>query len=243
MKCAVLGDIHGNLRAFEAVLTDAKASGIDSIIFLGDLVFMGLDPQPCFDLLMEQKPFVVIKGNTDGNLEKISELTGKSYSDERMIKLIKYADIRMQAQAKKQLASFPTSKRVELEGFSLLCCHGTPYSNDEGLYQNQPFSPSLAKQLADEQVDIVLSAHTHIPADFQRDGIRFINPGAVGYSFDGDVRASYALLGLSDGTVNCKIRRVEYDVKRYLMEVEHATEGFRLLERLQYTLTYGRPKS
>jgi len=45
MKCAVLSDIHGNLRAFEAVLADAKASGADYVIFLGDLVFMGLDPQ------------------------------------------------------------------------------------------------------------------------------------------------------------------------------------------------------
>lgn len=242
MKCAVLSDIHGNLRAFEAVLSDAKACGADSYIFLGDLVFMGLDPQPCFDLLMEQKLLVTIKGNTDGNLEKIHLMSGDTNTDEHMLKLIKYADIRMKPQAKKALAAFPSSKRLELEGFSLLCCHGTPYNETEGIYQNQPLSPSLAKQLSDEKVDIVLHAHTHISADFTRNGIRFVNPGAVGYSFDGDVRASYALLTLSDGLCTAKIRRVEYDVKRYLMEVEHALQGFRLLERLQYALLHGRQK-
>ncbi len=242
MKCAVLSDIHGNLRAFEAVLADAKASGADNVIFLGDLVFMGLDPQMCFDLLMEQKPIVAIKGNTDLNLEKISELNGKSPADEDMLKLVKYADIRMNTQAKKQLAAFPTTKRMELEGLSFLCCHGTPYSMNEGLYQNIPFAPALEKQLSDEQVDIVLHAHTHIPADFKRNGIRFINPGAVGYSLDGDVRASYALLSLREGVATCKICRVEYDIKRYQMEVEHAMEGFKLLHKLQYALTYGKPK-
>lgn len=243
LKCAVLSDIHGNIRAFEAVLADAKASGADSVIFLGDLVFMGLDPQLCFDLLMEQKPLVTIKGNTDGNLEMIKLKTANALYDEPMVKLVKYADIRMNTQAKKKLADFLPTKHIDIEGLSLLCCHGTPYSDTEGLCQNQPFSPSLAKQLAAENVDIVLSAHTHIPADFQRDGIRYINPGAVGYSLDGDVRASYALLSISEGVATCKIRRVEYDIKRYLKEVEHASEGFKLLDRLVYALTYGRPKT
>lgn len=243
MKCAVLSDIHGNLRAFEAVLADAKASGADSVIFLGDLVFMGLDPQLCYDLLMEQKPIVAIKGNTDEYLEHIAELKGTSSKDEQLLKLIKYAHIRMHEQAEKHLATLPTVKRMELQGISVLCCHGTPYSVDEGIYQNQPFSPAFAKQLSDEKVELVLSGHTHIHADFVRNGIRFINPGAVGYSFDGDIRASYALLSLSDGSVQCKIRRVEYDIKRYQMEVEHAMEGFKLLDRLQYALTYGKPKN
>ncbi len=243
MKCAVVSDIHGNLRAFEAVLADAKACGADTFIFLGDLVFMGLDPQLCFDLLMEQPNMVVLKGNTDLFLEKIQSLHGQTNADEQMIKLIRYADIRMQAEAKEKLASWPTMKRIEYEGISLLCCHGSPYVVDEGLYENQPFSPALEKHLAEESVDIVVSGHTHIHADFVRNGIRFINPGAVGYSLDGDVRASYALLTVNDGNVYCKFRRVEYDIKRYLMEVEHAMEGFKLLDRLHHALIYGKHKS
>ena len=72
MRLAVLGDIHGNIRAFEAVLNDAKASKADQVIFLGDLVVMGLDPQLCFDLLMEQNPLVMIKGNTDVYRSRLS---------------------------------------------------------------------------------------------------------------------------------------------------------------------------
>lgn len=243
MKIAVLGDIHGNIRALEAVLKDSKTLGAQHTIFLGDLVFMGLDPQLCFDLLMQQKPLVCIKGNTDRNLEEISTFEIKSEHDEMMLKHIKYTDLRMLPKSKKQLASFLEIKRLELEEVSLLCCHGTPYSDKQGLFKTEPFSPSLSKKLSEEHVDVILSAHTHVPADFVRDGIRFINPGAVGYSFDGDVRASYALLTIEGSTIRCAHRRIEYDIDRYKMEVEHATEGFPLFKLLLSALENGKQLS
>nr|WP_321299169.1 metallophosphoesterase family protein [uncultured Sphaerochaeta sp.] len=241
MKLAVIGDIHGNVRALEAVLTDVKACGVNQILFLGDLVFMGLDPQLCFDLLMEQKPAVLVKGNTDANLEKISSYIANTPFEKHMLKLMKYTSIRMHETSKKTIAEFAPTKRLELEQHSILCCHGTPFSDTEGILANEPFSPAMAKMVSEEKLDIVFSGHTHIPADFMRDGVRFINPGAVGYSFDGDVRASYALVTLEDGSIRCQHRRLEYDVKRYAMEVEHAMEGFVLFERLLYALQNGKP--
>lgn len=243
MKYAVLADIHGNLRALEAVLTDAKASGAQGILFLGDLIFMGLDPQLCYDLLMEEKPLVTIKGNTDVHLERLRQVSEIAQWDAQMLKLVKYADIRMNQQTKQRIAAFASVKRFDHDGLSIICCHGTPYSDIEGIYQGQPFSPALDKALSEEKVDLVLSAHTHVPADFTRNGIRFINPGAVGYSLDGDVRASYALVNIEEGMISCKIRRVEYDRERYIKEVEHAMSGFKLLERLLDPLLFGKAKT
>ena len=37
MKLAILSDVHGNLEAFEAVLADAEARGVDKVVCLGDL--------------------------------------------------------------------------------------------------------------------------------------------------------------------------------------------------------------
>jgi len=240
MRLAVLSDIHGNIRALEAVLTDAKASKADQIVFLGDLVVLGLDPQLCFDLLMEQNPLVVLKGNTDTYLENIKAFPVKNEKDQQILKLLKYTSIRMHQQSKEVLAALPSVERHEIENVSVLFCHGTPYDDSEGIYSNQPFSPQLSKQLAEENVDLIFSAHTHIPADFVRDGIRFINPGAVGYSYDGDIHASYALVEIEDSNIRCVHRRIEYDVKRYAMEVEHALEGFPLFDKLLYPLENGR---
>ena len=186
MRVAVLGDIHGNLRALEAVLSDVKTSDVDQLIFLGDLVYNGLDPQLCFDLLMETKPLVCIKGNSDEYLEQIATFTVKDKDDAQLLKLYKYTAIRLQDEAKAAVAAFKDSAHLDLEGISFLACHGSPLPNTEALTERKPFAPLLSKQLAAEKVDVVLSAYTHVPADFSREGIRFINPGAVGYSFDGD---------------------------------------------------------
>ncbi len=240
MRLAVLSDIHGNIRALEAVLADAKASKADQFVFLGDLVVMGLDPQLCFDLLMEQKPIVLIKGNTDSYLENIKAFPVKNPHDAQILKLLKYTSIRMHKKAKEQLSNLPSVDRHEIEEVSILSCHGTPYDDTEGIAKDKPFSPALSKKLAEEKVELILHAHTHTPSDFHRDGIRFINPGAVGYSFDGDVRASYALVDVENGQIRCTHRRVDYDINRYIMEVEHALEGFPLFDRLLYALEHGR---
>jgi diadenosine tetraphosphatase ApaH/serine/threonine PP2A family protein phosphatase len=50
-KIALLSDIHANLPAFEAVLSDVRASGAEQIVFLGDLVGYGASPAECVALV------------------------------------------------------------------------------------------------------------------------------------------------------------------------------------------------
>jgi putative phosphoesterase len=240
MRVAVLGDIHGNLRAMEAVLADARTNDVEQFIFLGDLVYNGLDPQHCYDALMAVKPMVCIKGNSDGYLEDIPTFTVNNENDKQLLKFYKYTSIRMLEDAKASVAEFLPVKRFDLEGVTFLACHGSPYSDTEGLYATEPFDPVLAKKLANEKVDVVLCAHTHVPADFNRNGIRFINPGAVGFSLDGDTRASWALLTIEKGVMTVKIKRVEYDINRYKAEVEHAIQSFPLFSGLLHALENGR---
>ena len=45
MKVAVLGDIHGNLPALEAVLAHARGQGVDAIWNIGDFVGYGAFPE------------------------------------------------------------------------------------------------------------------------------------------------------------------------------------------------------
>lgn len=240
MKLAILADIHGNLRALEAVLTDASQAGAEDIVFLGDLVYNGLDPQMCFDLLMKYKPIVTIKGNTDAYLEEIPTFVVRNEEDERLLKHYKYTSIRMSKKARETIASFDSTKRFEIEGVSVLACHGTPSSYSDGLFEDNADIGALAKEMKSDGISLVLSAHTHIPSDFTKDGVRFINPGAIGFSLDGDSRPSYAIVELADGKIRAQFKRVEYDSKRYIQEVEHALEGFPLFEFLRYTLEKGK---
>ena len=51
MMVAILSDIHANLAALKAVLTDAEQHGVSEAWFLGDLVVYGPDPLECIGLL------------------------------------------------------------------------------------------------------------------------------------------------------------------------------------------------
>lgn len=48
-KTAILTDIHANLPALEAVLREVDASGVDGIVFGGDLVGYGAFPADCVE--------------------------------------------------------------------------------------------------------------------------------------------------------------------------------------------------
>ena len=65
MRYAILGDIHSNLAAFEAVISDADGrGGFDKIWCLGDVVGYGPDPHECIERL-RQFEHVCVAGNHD----------------------------------------------------------------------------------------------------------------------------------------------------------------------------------
>lgn len=51
MKIAVFSDIHGNYQALLSIIKDIKKNNIDEIIYLGDAVGLGPDPDLCLKLL------------------------------------------------------------------------------------------------------------------------------------------------------------------------------------------------
>jgi predicted phosphodiesterase len=59
---------------------------------------------------------------------------------------------------------------------------------------------------------IVLLGHTHMPMLYRFENGVLANPGSVGQPRDGDHRASFAILTVSQGDVRFEVQRVEYNV-------------------------------
>jgi predicted phosphodiesterase len=72
VRRALISDIHGNLEALEAVLTDIAGHRINEIFCLGDLVGYGPNPCECIDLVMANCR-VTLLGNHDQAV--VSDLT------------------------------------------------------------------------------------------------------------------------------------------------------------------------
>ena len=67
MRLAVIADIHGNLRALEAVQTDLHRHAPDLVLNLGDHLSGPLQAAGAADLLM-QSNYLSIRGNHDRQL-------------------------------------------------------------------------------------------------------------------------------------------------------------------------------
>jgi diadenosine tetraphosphatase ApaH/serine/threonine PP2A family protein phosphatase len=88
-------------------------------------------------------------------------------------------------------------------------CHGSPGSDmDSWLPEPDDGDEDLLAGATERRI---VFGHTHL--QFSRtlaSGVELVNPGSVGFPFDGDRRAAYGLAGDAGGV---ELRRVDYDVE------------------------------
>jgi putative phosphoesterase len=219
MKIAFISDIHGNLPAFEAVVKDLRQEQVDSVIFLGDLVFYGLYPRQCYDLLLSLDPLCCIKGNTDANLEELASFVPVTEEEHLIHENMVYCAKRLSTEARTTIASWPIAKRLTFGNETIIACHGSPYHFKDHLALESSQLGELTPQIEQEKVSHIFCGHTHIPQIFQLGKTQIVNVGAIGYSFDRDIRASYCLATIEKGMWTNEIKRVEYPMQEYAEKI------------------------
>lgn len=114
MRLAVISDIHGNLRALEAVLADIATRGVDLTVNFGDGVTSPLWPGGTLEAL-RSLGLPTVRGNHDQWLEE-PPATGLTPAG-------RFTHAALTPEQRSALHSLPP--RVELaEG--ILAVHGTP---------------------------------------------------------------------------------------------------------------------
>ncbi len=241
MRIALISDIHANTYALKAVLADAQQRGIDRYAFLGDTVYFGLYPSQVCDLVLDLDPLVLIKGNTDENIEELDQIVPSSIFEEHLLNIAQFTYQDLNEQQRDVVRKAPISVTKNIHGHDIIFCHGSPYSFTEQLLPDAATKTSIAEKVGSEQAELILCGHTHLPGDFTVEGMRVINPGAVGYSFNGDTSAHYAILDISSSTISCTHYHIPWDSTRYIQELQDALEEFPLFESIIYALKNGRP--
>ncbi len=80
MRTAIVSDVHGNLRAFEAVLADLRDAAPDLVVQGGDLAYGGTHPAEIIDEI-RALGWSGVRGNTDEMLwspESLREFAAKT---------------------------------------------------------------------------------------------------------------------------------------------------------------------
>ena len=222
MKVAVLADAHGNLSALEAVLRDIDTQGIKEIWFLGDFVGYGPAPQKTINAL-KRRAGICIMGNYDLNVVRFPKKKQKWKSRKDPEKFFSYQWTYQQLSSRdlEYLKNLPYFVKMKKEGWKLLLVHGSPESVDDPLRVDTP-DQRFEELARHNHADVILCGHTHVFFAKQIQGVWFINPGSVGRPFDGDPRASYAVLTIEPGNIHAKNRRIEYPVQRVVQAMRKA---------------------
>lgn len=239
-RIALISDVHGNRHALEAVLDDLRATPVDRVVCLGDIVGYGPDPGPCLDLVHEACDLIVL-GNHDEAV------------------LVDAVAERLNLRAR---ASIDYAKS-QLSDWHLSLLKLMPYRciSDDVSFAHAGFGPDRFEYLYDGDAaarcfeamhtEMGCVGHTHIPSAFTccvhpeagpteirtfplaiasgestmryklpTDRRMVLNPGSVGQPRDRDPRAAWAVLDTE--TPALELRRVEYDTEAVAARIVEA---------------------
>jgi putative phosphoesterase len=210
MRIAVVSDVHGNQRAFAAVLADLREVAPDLIVHGGDLAYGGAHPAEVVDQIRALR-WPGVRGNTDEMLwanQSLTDFASKTPQLGPLLGLIQ--DVipptlaSLGEERLRWLEGFP--ERYSGEGFTLV--HASPADLWRAPMPNAS-DEELKRIYAPLGARIVVYGHIHRPYVRRVGKLTVANTGSVSQSYDGDRRASYLVM---EGE-SVSVRRVEYDVE------------------------------
>ncbi len=245
MKYAVIGDIHANLEALQAVAEKAVSLGCERFLCLGDVVGYNANPCECIEFLQQLPMDICIKGNHDEYASSEADLSG---FNPQAAWAIEWTREHVSPAQREWLDTLPyqhiLNPKVTLVHATLDMPKSWGYIFDKW---------HAASSFNYQYTQVCFSGHTHVPIIFRKQGqvgqvsvveessVSFeaghkylINVGSVGQPRDGDSRASFAVYDADERTV--ELQRVAYDIEACQNKIRRAG----LPERLAARLTTGR---
>lgn len=240
MRYAILGDIHSNLAALEAVLEDVDREGVDALIQVGDVVGYGASPSEVIATLRDREALVV-KGNHDAAC--VGEL------DDRLFNPDARAGVRYTVETLTK-GELRWLAELSLTASTVHCCvsHGTLHRPERFDYVQCTADADPSLDMMDRPVCFV--GHTHVPVtimrlndaphrtsytieravDLAEASVAMVNVGSVGQPRDEDSRAAWVLYDSDAARID--MRRVEYDIEREADRIIRAGLPKMLADRL-----------
>ncbi len=220
MRYAILSDIHANLHALEAVLSDIEKNNPERIICLGDVVGYGAYPNECLELI-HQHVDKVIAGNHDHAAVGLTDIGAFN-------QFAFHAALWTRKVLTREHNQYLRGLPLDHQEFNIYFVHASPLLPEQWFYIFSDFDAEHA--MAHAPTATVFIGHTHVPNDHRTRRGRLINVGSVGQPRDGDPRAAYTLFDSETG--ERRLIRLTYNLQAAGKAILNAGLSRFLAERL-----------
>ena len=202
MRNLIISDVHANLTALEAVLTDAEP--FDQVWCVGDVVGYGPDPNECIERIRALPRLKCVLGNHDAAI--LGQINIDAFNYEARASL-EWLQTMLRSENRQWLAGLEEALAFD----DITIAHGSPR---DPIWE-YIMDVNTARQNMDAfRTKICLVGHSHFPLIFKMDSDRkssthlylmttgegftldrksIVNPGSVGQPRDRDPRASYLI--------------------------------------------------
>jgi len=212
-KILIVGDIHANYPALKAIQSHVRNYRFDRILNTGDITVYSTFPNETIEWFRKRKKSVSILGNTDRRILKI--LKGKKLKkpgkEEKRVMYF-WTSENLLPENIKYLQLLPRQAELTIGNVRIGVFHGTLDDENETLFPNSPAN-RFCELAEGSPYRIQIMGHSHTPYYKIINKVHFINPGSAGRMFDGDPRASFAILTISLEKINVEHFRIPYPVE------------------------------
>jgi len=221
-RLAIISDIHGNLPALEAVISDMKKQEIDQVIVAGDVINFGPFSNQTARMVIENN-WPVIRGNNEYFLLDSKTLRAPAeWSDPVLFAPTIWTVQHFDPDLKKIISTWPDTINLRYgEAPPIQVFHGTPQNPWESIYWTAP-DEEIEILLSTVEAEYVICGHTHLPMDRQLGKWHIFNPGSVGVPLDGIFSASYMILESDGEGWKPAFRRIPFDYDAVYKEFERS---------------------
>lgn len=243
MRTALLSDIHGNREALAACLAHIARNPVDRIIFMGDIVGYGADPEWCLETVMK----LCADGEARALLGNHDEAVFRSDPDMNAAAraAIEWTKTRLAERHTRFLRDIP----ILIEEGEVMYVHASAAQPREWHYMVKERDADICLRYTDKRV--VICGHVHRPQYFHamdRRPIEAFTPpsgvpipllrqrrwvivlGSVGQPRDHNPAAAYSVFDAAQGRI--VMHRIAYDIDTAARKIRDAGLPPSLAERL-----------
>ena len=215
-KIAIFSDIHGNLQAMKAILSDIKKKKIKTILCLGDVIGIGPNSKECLDLIIKNNIKMVL-GNHELYFLKGTKIDPTIVGDEQnhhiwVREQLKDRHRKYLINCKVKMTKNIGKYRINFQHFILKNNIGRNEYPFENL--NIVNTDNINERIKLMDADFVFIGHQHRPFEISKNNKKIIDIGSSGCTRD--KITFYTILSFENDNID--IEKVSLNYNRNIFE-------------------------